>query len=159
MKKYRNTFFLYLDTPRTTLWITQNNTSIPLLIGKFPAVWRCKSAMKLYSHQHYWLNVAFLLGHRSRRLQWPIVIMRCPASVVCPLDNLHFQLLLQNPFWWILIKLGMDEVHKVPYKCCCFWTRSAQGRIQGGAKIGHGGSGSLRNFFIRPEGYRNKPNA
>ena len=41
------------------------------------------------------------LGHRSRRLQWPIVITRCPSSV-CPsvylsvvrrpLDNLHFQL-------------------------------------------------------------------
>ena len=27
----------------------------------------------------------------------------------------------------------------VPYKCCCFSARSAQGRIQGGAKIGHGG--------------------
>ena len=43
------------------------------------------------------------LGHRSQRLQWPIVIMRCPASVVrrpssvCrPLDYLHFRLLLQN---------------------------------------------------------------
>ena len=33
----------------------------------------------------------------------------------------------------------MDEVLKVPYKCCCFSARSAQGRIQGGAKIGHGG--------------------
>ena len=27
----------------------------------------------------------------------------------------------------------------VPYKCCYFSARSAQGRIQGGAKIGHGG--------------------
>ena len=43
------------------------------------------------------------LGHRSQRLQWPIVITRCPASVrrlssvVCrPLDYLHFRLLLQN---------------------------------------------------------------
>ena len=27
----------------------------------------------------------------------------------------------------------------VPYKCCCFSARSAQGRIQGRAKIGHGG--------------------
>ena len=33
----------------------------------------------------------------------------------------------------------MDEVLKVPYKCCCFSARSIQGRIQGGAKIGHGG--------------------
>ena len=27
----------------------------------------------------------------------------------------------------------------VPYKCCCFSTRSAKGRIHGRAKIGHGG--------------------
>ena len=37
------------------------------------------------------------LGHRSQRLQWPIVITRCPLSVVRrPLDYLHFRLLLQN---------------------------------------------------------------
>ena len=36
------------------------------------------------------------------------------------------------------MKLGMDEVLKVPYKCCCFLARSAQGRIQVGAKMGHG---------------------
>ena len=33
----------------------------------------------------------------------------------------------------------MHEVLIVPYKCSCFSARSAQGRIQGGAKIGHGG--------------------
>ena len=37
------------------------------------------------------------------------------------------------------MKLGRDEVLMVPYKCCCFSARSAQGRIQGGTKIGHGG--------------------
>ena len=35
------------------------------------------------------------LGHRSHRLQWPIVITRCP-SVRRPLNYLHFRLLLQN---------------------------------------------------------------
>ena len=40
---------------------------------------------------------------------------------------------------WILMKLGRDELLMVPYKCCCFSARSAKGRIQGGAKIGHGG--------------------
>ena len=39
-------------------------------------------------------------------------------------------------FWW---NFGIDEVLKVPYKCCCFSARSVQGRIQGGAKLGHGG--------------------
>ena len=38
------------------------------------------------------------------------------------------------------MKLGRDEVLMVPYKCCCFSARSAPGRIQGWAKIGHGGS-------------------
>ena len=42
---------------------------------------------------------------------------------------------------WIFTKLGRDEVLMVPYKCCCFSARSVQGRIQGGAKIGHGGGG------------------
>ena len=31
-------------------------------------------------------------------------------------------------------------------------------RIQGGAKLGHGGSPSSKNFF-RLEGYNNKPNS
>ena len=57
------------------------------------------------------------------------------------------------------MKLGMDEVLKVPYKCCCFSARSAQGRIQDGAKIGQGGSPSYKNFFFKLEGYSNKPNA
>ena len=37
------------------------------------------------------------------------------------------------------MKLDMDEVLKVPYKCCCFSARSAQGRIQGGANLDNGG--------------------
>ena len=37
------------------------------------------------------------------------------------------------------MKLGRDEVLMAPYKCCCFAARSAQGRIQVGAKIGQGG--------------------
>ena len=37
------------------------------------------------------------------------------------------------------MKLQRDEVLMVPYKCCCFSARSAQGRIQGGGKIGNGG--------------------
>ena len=33
------------------------------------------------------------------------------------------------------MKLGRDEVLMVPYKCYCFSARSAQGLIQGGAKM------------------------
>ena len=56
-------------------------------------------------------------------------------------------------------KLGLDEVLMVPYRCCCFSAKSVQGRIQGGAKIGHRGSPSSMNFCYRLEGYSNKPNA
>ena len=37
------------------------------------------------------------------------------------------------------MKLGKDEVLMVPYECCSFSARTAEGRIQGGEKIGHGG--------------------
>ena len=37
------------------------------------------------------------------------------------------------------MKLGRDEVLMVPYKYCCLSARSDQGRIQGRAKICHGG--------------------
>ena len=59
------------------------------------------SATFLWGHCTWDIHEAFL-GHRSQRLQWPIVITRCPASGVRrpsvrrPLDYLHFRLLLQN---------------------------------------------------------------
>ena len=40
---------------------------------------------------------------------------------------------------WMFAKLGRHEELMVPYKCCCFSARSVQGRIQGGAKVGHRG--------------------
>ena len=97
------------------------------------------------------LTQLFFLGHSSRRLQWPIVIPRCPASVVrrvclssvrpsVPYSVRQFYIFnfFSRTAWWILMTLGMDEVLKVHYKCCCFSARSAQGRIQGGTRIGHG---------------------
>ena len=59
----------------------------------------------LNSSQYLFYELCFasaFLGHRSQRLQWPIVITRCPASVRRPsvvrrpLNYLHFRLLLQN---------------------------------------------------------------
>ena len=81
-----------------------------------------------------------------------------PSIVVRPSVNFHIFNFFSRTAWWILMKLGRDEVLMVPYKCCCFSARSAQGRIQGGAKIGQRGSPSSRNFFFRPEGYSDKPN-
>ena len=98
------------------------------------------------------------------KLQWPIVITRWPASVRRPfgvrrpLDYLHFQLFLQNRL------IDFDET---------WYGRSAQGalqvllffgKIRPGADLGRGknrsrGSPSSKNFFFRPEGCSNKPNA
>ena len=69
----------------------------------------------------------------------------------------HIASLFYRTVLWIFKKLGRDEVLMVPYKCCCFSARSVQG--QGVVKIGHGWSPSSTNFFFRPEGYSNKPNA
>ena len=85
-------------------------------------------------------------------------VRRRPSSSVRPSVNFHIFNFFSRTAWWILMKLGRDEVLMVPYKCCCFSARSTQGRIQGGAKIGQRGSPSSRIFFFRPEGYSDKPN-
>ena len=71
----------------------------------------------------------------------------------------HIVSLYKRTAQWMFTKLGRDEVLMVPYKCCCFSTRSVQGRVQGGANIGHRGSPSSTNFFFRLKGYSNRPNA
>ena len=80
------------------------------------------------------------LAHLSRRLKWAIVIAHRPSSFR-PSSSVNFQIFnfFSKIAWWILMKLGRDEVLMVPYKCCCFSARSTQGRIKGWAKIGHGG--------------------
>ena len=108
-------------------------------------------------------SVAFL-GHRSQRLQWPIVITRCPASVVRrpsvrrPLDNLHFQLLLQNRL------IDFDETWygwstQGPLQVLLFFGQIRPGTDPGRGQNRSRGSPSSKNFFFRPEGYSNKPNA
>ena len=92
----------------------------------------------------------FFLAHLSRRLKWAIAIAHRPSSVrpsVRPSSsvrrpssvNFHIFNFFPRTAWWILMKLGRGEVLMAPYKCCCFSARSAQGRIQGGAKICHQG--------------------
>ena len=56
----------------------------------------------------------------------------------------HIVSLYYSTAWWMFTKLDRDEVIMVPYKCCCFSARSPQGRIQGGAEIGHGGGPLLQ---------------
>ena len=77
------------------------------------------------------------LGHRSQRLQWPIVITRRPASVRRPLDYLQFQLFLQNHL------LDFEETWygwstQSPLQVLLFFGQIRPGRIQGGAKLGLG---------------------
>ena len=76
-------------------------------------------------------------GHSTPSVVRPSSSVR-PSVVVRLSVNFHI-FNFSRTAWWILKKLGRDEILMVPYKCCCFSARSAQGRIQGGAKIGNGG--------------------
>ena len=120
------------------------------------------SSISIHKWVIFWGKVDFFcnfirfLAHLSRRLEWAIVIAHRPSSVrpssvrrpsvrrpsvVRRPSSVNFHIFdfFSRTAWWILMKLGRDEVLMVPYKCCCFSARSTQGRIQGGAKIGHGG--------------------
>ena len=87
---------------------------------------------------------SIFLAHLSQRLKWAIVISHCPSSVRPssvrpsvrrrPSVNFHIFNFFFRTAWWILTKLGRDEVLMVPHKCCCFSARSVKGWIQGGAK-------------------------
>ena len=61
--------------------------------------WKCLSQPEA--------QATIFLGHRSQRLQWPIVIMRCPSSVVRPSVR-QFTFSTSSPesldgFWWKLV--------------------------------------------------------
>ena len=99
----------------------------------------CTKLVHFYDIASRWLNIrnvkeCCFLARLSRRLEWAIVVVHRPSSV-----NFHIFNFFSRTTWWILMKLGRNEVLMVPYKCCCFSARSAQGRIQGGAKIGNRG--------------------
>ena len=105
----------------------------------FQCIWKNVN-VKIIINQRAILILIVFLAHLSRRLKWAIVIAHRPSSVR-PSSSVNFHIFnfFSRTAWWILMKLGMHEVLMVPYKCCCFSARSAQGRIQGGAKIGHRG--------------------
>ena len=126
----------------------------------------CFQYMYAVNRYQYKLNLSnnyyhkIFLAHLSQRLKWAIVIARRPSvRRLRPSINFHIFNFFSRTTWWILMTLGRDEVLMVPYKCCCFSARTTLGRIQVRAKIGHGGSPSIRNFFFRPEGYSDKANA
>ena len=70
----------------------------------------------------------------------------------------HIGSLSYRTSWWMLTKLDRDEVLMVPHLCLGFSANSTRGRIQGGSKIGQWGFPSQKDFFVRFEGYSNKPN-
>ena len=61
--------------------------------------------------------------------------------------------------WWMFTTFCKDEVLMVPHLCLGYSANSAQGWIQGGAKIGQWGVPSPKDFSFRLESYSNKPNA
>ena len=166
-------------TIRHFLWMFEKNVGVPDQMSnrKYKNIHlvdekkRNKSDYKVLSHRAVFVGTRSTLNFRcsifsspepKARVSYchsaPSVVrpsVRRPSSSV----NFHIFDFFSRTTWWILMKLGRDEVLMVPYKCCCFSARSPQGRIQGGAKIGLRGSPSSRNFFFRPEGYSDKPNA
>ena len=61
--------------------------------------------------------------------------------------------------WWIMTKLGKDEVIMTLHMRLGFSARSAKRWIQGGAKIGQWRASSPKDFCLRSECNSNKPNA
>ena len=98
--------------------------------GHFSTVWSHFSTLKsnLFSSPEPNAQVSYC--HSASSVVRP--------SVVRPSVNFHIFNFFSRTVRWILMKLSRDEVFMVPNKCCCFSIISAQGWIQGGAKIGHG---------------------
>ena len=61
--------------------------------------------------------------------------------------------------WQIFMKLGRYEVLMVPYKCCCFSSRSVNRWRHHRQKYVPEGTPSLTNFFFRTEACFDKPKA
>ena len=111
----------------------------------------------------FWNLHTPFLGHRSQRLQWPIVITRCPSSVCRlssvvrrPLDYLHFRLLLQNRL------MDFDETWYGWSTQGALQVLLFFGQIRPGADPGRGKNRSQGVPFFRktsssePDGYSNK---
>ena len=108
----------------------------------------------------------FFLAHLSRRLRWAIVIAHrpwsvCPSvrpSVIVVRKLSYFQLLLQNRLKDFDETWYARSIHG-PLQVLLFFGQICPGADPGRGKNGSRGSPSSRNFFFKPEGYSNKPNA
>ena len=107
----------------------------------------CLHFISLYLSIRFF-NIVQFLAHLSLRLMWAIVIAH-PPSIRHSAWTFHIFNFFSRTAWWNLMKLGVDEVLMVPYKCCCFSARSTWRRIQGGAKIGHGKGPLLKKLFLQ----------
>ena len=113
-----------------------NPNSLILLVGVKKDVsrhaWIERSG--ILEHRHTFL------GHRSRRLHWPIVIMRFPSSIVCPpsVRRLTFSTSSSKPldgFWWNLVCMK----YSMSLTIVVVFGQIRPGAIKGNAKLGQGG--------------------
>ena len=119
----------------------------------------------LCMYNAYISYICSFLGHRSQRLQWPIVITRCPASVVRPsvcrpssVRLFTFSTSSPEPldgFWWNLVWM---KYSRSLTSVVVFRPDPPRGGSRMGPKIGQRVP-FLKNFFFKLEGYSNKPNA
>ena len=126
--------------------------------------WIAESCLTNANYGSIFPTLNIFLAHLSQRLKWAIVIAHRPSSVRPSVrsssSSVNFHILTSSPepldgFWWNLVCMK----YSWSLTSVVFSARSTQGWIQDGAKIGHRGSPSSRNFFFRHEDYSDKPNA
>ena len=61
----------------------------------------------------------------------------------------HIVSLCYRTAWWMFTKLGRDEVLMAPHLWLDFSANPAQGWIQGGVKIGHGGVPFFKKLLLQ----------
>ena len=111
-----------------------------------------------------WVSHYISVIFRAQEPKAPVTYCDHALSGVClsvvrrPLDYLHFRLLLQNRL------MDFDETWygwstQGPLQVLLFFGQIRPGADPGRGKNRSRGSPSSGNFFFRPEGYSNKPNA
>ena len=135
--------------------MTESNTSASYLPLRLSIWMDCQFRTSLFRAQEPKASMTYC-DHTLSGIRRPSVR---PSIVRRPSVRLFtFSTFLSRTAWWILLKLGMDEVLMVHYKCCCFFDQMRPGADPGRGKIwSKGGPVLYKTFFFRPEGYSNKP--